>query len=493
MSENTNSTNNPTAFIDKLKESEPQIKKFSWTPFALILICFSLPFLEVSCQGQKIASFSGFQTAFGTQISSPNGETKDIPGTFVLVLVLVITVICLLIPFLKLKFNNLIATIGSVFSLLLLLITKVNIDNESFKQGGGLLLIQVAYGYVFIFCLFILGGLTHGFLHQSKKKKLTDFSSEIADEDSNPIIANAEPPIFSANSSASGEFDIVSWVSQNKSLAIIGTGIVGSLIFVGLFFYGSFWLFFSRTPESDAKTASANYCSCEENYNSKLISLKKDFLNSFDGSKFKTREEAEQKLQKLENSAEKEFNICNSQAKAGYAELRNRYLQNKVELERFEKLFEVQKETCNPSNQLKLSEITDQVEEKISNMKIVGGNTSNTYSQSQFSNPQNLQKSGNDFRKNYIGTINYNYEVVLFLERKNEALFGKISPKDNSRQITVNGVIDESGTFYLKEFDNNGNQTGIYKGVVNSDGTINGNWMKPDESGERPISFKEIE
>ena len=366
MTENNELSNSNKTILTQLEESEPQIKKFSWTPFALILICFSLPFLEVSCQGKQITSLSGFQTAFGTQISGPT-QVQEIPGTPILVFVLLITLVCLVIPFLKLKFNHLIAAIGSGFSLLLLLIAKWIIDNESIKEGGGLITIQVAYGYIFIFCLFILGSLTHGFLHQAKMKKTISSIPEVSGE---------ETPFASSSITPAVEFDIVSWISKNKTLVIVGTTALSGLLFVGLFFYGSFWLFLSHTPEGDAKTASANYCGCQESYNAKLIALKKEFLTSFDSYKFKTQEEATQKLQKLESTAGKELNICNNQAKANYTELRNRYLQNKIELERFEKLFEAQKDTCSPTNQLKLSEISDEAEEKISDMKINADNFS---------------------------------------------------------------------------------------------------------------------
>jgi hypothetical protein len=37
------------------------------------LLCFFLPWVLVSCEGQPVASFSGFQLAFGGQINSPAG------------------------------------------------------------------------------------------------------------------------------------------------------------------------------------------------------------------------------------------------------------------------------------------------------------------------------------------------------------------------------------------------------------------------------------
>jgi hypothetical protein len=53
-------------------------------------------------------------------------------------------------------------------------------------------------------------------------------------------------------------------------------------------------------------------------------------------------------------------------------------------------------------------------------------------------------------------------------------------------KIDVRGTIDNSGSVVLEEFDENGEQTGIFKGVwkTNEDGLIelSGNWSKPDGS-----------
>lgn len=44
------------------------IKKLSPALFGIALICFFLPFIEVSRQGQKIASFTGLQLAVATEV-----------------------------------------------------------------------------------------------------------------------------------------------------------------------------------------------------------------------------------------------------------------------------------------------------------------------------------------------------------------------------------------------------------------------------------------
>jgi hypothetical protein len=57
-----------------------EIKKFlNPLLFVIIIICFFLPFFNLTCQQQKIASITGFELITGTTISS-NGLNKGLSG-----------------------------------------------------------------------------------------------------------------------------------------------------------------------------------------------------------------------------------------------------------------------------------------------------------------------------------------------------------------------------------------------------------------------------
>src|ERR1035437_3739979 len=61
-----------------------KFKKLSWSLYALILICFAMPFVTVSCGGQKVMSVTGIQLITGTttQIS---GQTQKLdPSPYVI-------------------------------------------------------------------------------------------------------------------------------------------------------------------------------------------------------------------------------------------------------------------------------------------------------------------------------------------------------------------------------------------------------------------------
>ena len=143
MSENTKSNNNDKNINGTLEKYLPQIKKFSWSPFAVILLCFFLPFVEVSCQGQEIASLTGMQMTFGTEINNPGsyGESnvQEVEGSLLLILIFFITIGCIVLSFIKYEFNHLIIAIGSGLSFLFLLFIKWSIDDEVLKQSGPLL------------------------------------------------------------------------------------------------------------------------------------------------------------------------------------------------------------------------------------------------------------------------------------------------------------------------------------------------------------------
>ncbi len=54
-------------------------KTISPAVFGIIIICFFFPFMDISCIGQKVISFSGMQMVTGTTIEKPTmfGEKTE--------------------------------------------------------------------------------------------------------------------------------------------------------------------------------------------------------------------------------------------------------------------------------------------------------------------------------------------------------------------------------------------------------------------------------
>lgn len=125
--------------------------KLSPAAYALALVCFLLPFVELSCQGQRLASFTGVQVATGTSVKEPQmfGKPKErkIPPDLMVLGALGLSVLGLVLA-LKggpsaAKPTGLVGIIATV----LLLFFKSRTDNSVLSEGGGM--IQVQYGLGF--------------------------------------------------------------------------------------------------------------------------------------------------------------------------------------------------------------------------------------------------------------------------------------------------------------------------------------------------------
>ena len=134
------------------------VRKLSPAAFVLALICFFLPFATFSCQGQRVAGFSGIQLATGTRVQQPQvfGPPKERKvdaeplATFALLSVLAGVVL----SFLKgKKWAGGTAALAAL-GVILLAALKSKLDGDALRQGGGV--IQVSYGAGYFLCLVFL-------------------------------------------------------------------------------------------------------------------------------------------------------------------------------------------------------------------------------------------------------------------------------------------------------------------------------------------------
>lgn len=107
--------------------------------------------------------------------------------------------------------------------------------------------------------------------------------------------------------------------------------------------------------------------------------------------------------------------------------------------------------------------------------------------------------------KHFKGSIGSSLDLQMKLVRNGDQLTGSYFYQKVGTPITLRGAVDKEGNLTLEEFDPNGKQTGVFKGlwkVEANDGliTLVGNWSKPPgEKGEEkktafsvheePISF----
>lgn len=93
------------------------------------------------------------------------------------------------------------------------------------------------------------------------------------------------------------------------------------------------------------------------------------------------------------------------------------------------------------------------------------------------------------FSRTFTGTVGDN-AVELDLNRNGSTLGGRVRPYGRSAEIYVNGYISDDGTFSMDEKSDIGVVTGVYRGRLNSDGTMTGTWSKPGGEKPRPLFMR---
>lgn len=92
-----------------------------------------------------------------------------------------------------------------------------------------------------------------------------------------------------------------------------------------------------------------------------------------------------------------------------------------------------------------------------------------------------------NFSKVFEGTINDQYQIQMNLQREGDTLTGSYFYTKHKVNISIKGSIDAQGNFTINEFDDGGNQTGVFKGRLISGSEMEGTWSKPN--GDKSMSF----
>jgi hypothetical protein len=140
------------------------IRKFRAAPFAAAVLCFFLPFVQISCTMQRSMGFpfSGVQMVTGTEIQTPDfgggpGKTEKVPPSGLAIAVLLCSLAALGLCFVAGRTGSLCAAIAGALGFVLMLILKAGLDQDALKQGQGLLVIEYRIGFIAI-CFFLLAG-----------------------------------------------------------------------------------------------------------------------------------------------------------------------------------------------------------------------------------------------------------------------------------------------------------------------------------------------
>jgi C4-dicarboxylate transporter len=154
-------------------------------PFILGIICFFLPFMEISCRGEQLASFTGVQLLTGADLTedSAHQEKQSIPPNIYAIASLIALIIGLIASFSMEKRKSIIAGVMSISALISILLMKTRMDSRILKEASGLpLTIDYKVGFWGL-CIACIAGAIIAFLrvqnHTTKQDTVV--------KDSNPI------------------------------------------------------------------------------------------------------------------------------------------------------------------------------------------------------------------------------------------------------------------------------------------------------------------
>ncbi len=137
-------------------------KTFSPAVFGIMMICFFLPFMEVSCSGQKVMSFTGIQMVTGTTIQQPSmfgeeTESLKVDPEPLAIITFSFVIIGLLLSFIKNRKSAILPALSAGIGTITLLMLKSKIDNDILREGSGMIQVSYAFGFWVLLMLLIAG------------------------------------------------------------------------------------------------------------------------------------------------------------------------------------------------------------------------------------------------------------------------------------------------------------------------------------------------
>lgn len=152
-----------------LEAQMDNIKKFSPALFGLIIFCFFLPFVNLSCSGQTIMSLTGFQLMTGAEVEAGDmfggfdmseqekTESENVDPQPMAILAFIMALVGLGLSFIGKKASAITTAVISVLGFLFLILLKVNMDGDVDLSGQYIITLDYQFGYWFSMILFIAG------------------------------------------------------------------------------------------------------------------------------------------------------------------------------------------------------------------------------------------------------------------------------------------------------------------------------------------------
>ena len=143
---------------------QSETKRLSPVIFAVALLGYFLPFVTVSCQGQKVASFTGTELVFGTTVQEPQMFGPPKPHRIDAEPLAVLAFLCCLagfaLGFAKSRNSEIGAAAAAGVGFFALMLLRSKLEDQALRQSSGAFQVVHEFG----FWLVVLSSVAAGVL-----------------------------------------------------------------------------------------------------------------------------------------------------------------------------------------------------------------------------------------------------------------------------------------------------------------------------------------
>ena len=141
-------------------------------PYLVGVVLFILPFIQVSCSGDKVLQLTGVQLVTGSEMQEPMSEkTKKIPPEPLSVAAIIALGIGAAFCISRGRVQSILAAIAGGVALVAMIVLKTRMDAEITKQTAGMpITVEYLAGFWGV-CIAALAGLILSIMRVNEKRK----------------------------------------------------------------------------------------------------------------------------------------------------------------------------------------------------------------------------------------------------------------------------------------------------------------------------------
>lgn len=152
----------------------PVPKAISPALFGVILVCFLLPWVNLTCAGQTYATLTGFDLVTGTTVKAQDGQDRETDTGGLAVLIMVSALAGVFVGFLKYKDREHIVLGSGILGLTALgevIWMKLRIENDLANKTQGMVTAEFTTGFWIALLGFLATIILNGYAYLQLKKR----------------------------------------------------------------------------------------------------------------------------------------------------------------------------------------------------------------------------------------------------------------------------------------------------------------------------------